>query len=286
MIFFGKDKYRKIAKLLAINKPFLVFDIETTGLAVSADKIIEIAYIKIWPNGRVKEDVILINPEMKIPEESTAIHGISNQDIEKLAPFRERAQELWGIFHDCFYAGFNVIDFDLPVLRREFLRNGMDFEYNEVEVYDAKEIFRHMAPVSLSTAYQYYLNRHYRDEHTASADTTVTADIILAQLEKYYEVRDWDFIGKINSRTEEEKASISSSRKFYWRDGEPYFAFSKYKGRALAWVVKEDYRFVRWMLSATFSNETKEVVRKAIERSRCDENLCHLLKNGEGEDQY
>jgi hypothetical protein len=112
----------------------------------------------------------------------------------------------------------------------------------------------------------------------------VTADIMLAQLEKYCEVRDWDFIKKINGKEDDDMEAPSMSRKFYWQDGEPFFAFSKYKGRALSWVIKEDYRFVRWMLSADLSEESKEVVRRAIARVRCSRDRCSLPENGDERD--
>jgi DNA polymerase III subunit epsilon len=163
-MFFKSNKFAKIAEILNLDKPLVVFDIETTGPKISTDKIIEIAYLKYWSNGRVKEDNIFLNPEMSIGQEAGTVHGINSEDLKTKPRFKDKAQELFDIFNDCYYGGFNIINFDLPLLRREFVRVGMDFEYSTDRIIDAKEIFRFLEPKNLSAAYRHYCRQEIKEK--------------------------------------------------------------------------------------------------------------------------
>lgn len=255
-------KLTKINKLIALDKPLLVFDLESTGLSITMDRIIEIAYLKIMPNGQVIKDDLMFNPETPIPEEVSEIHGITDEDIKDKPIFRDKAQELWQIFNDCYYGGFNILSFDLPLLRREFLRAGLDFDYTVAKIIDSKIIYHYMEPRTLSAAYKFYCKKEHKEAHNALADVEVTAEILGEQLNKYQEIRDWDFIFKIHHASD--GRFVDNDRKFYWRHGEAYFAFSKYKDRALADITEKDKGFLEWILSADFSDETKDIVRKAL----------------------
>ena len=136
----------KIPQLIKLDKPLVIFDLETTGLSVNLDRIVEIAYLKIRPDGAVLKGDWLLNPEMKIPDEAFAIHGISDAKVKDQPIFKDKAEELWEIFKDSHYSGFNVFGFDLPILKREFLRVGKDFNYAEARVIDAKIIYHFMEP--------------------------------------------------------------------------------------------------------------------------------------------
>lgn len=252
----------KIIEYLKLDKPLVVFDLETTGLAISIDRIIEIAYLKIMPNGVTFKGEMLLNPEMEIPSEATAIHGISNDDVKGKPTFKEKAQEVWEIFNDCAYGGFNVINFDLPMLRREFLRAGMDFDYAQAKIIDSKILYHYMEPRTLSAAYKYYCNKEHTNSHSAVSDVLVTSEILHQQLEKYQEARDWNFITKIHHADHDRY--VDNERKFYWRNGEAYFAFSKYKDTPLAQVMKADPGFLEWILRADFSEDTKNIITKAL----------------------
>ena len=254
---------KKLIQLLKLDKPLVVFDIETTGLSLSIDKIIEIAYVKVYPDGRLVEGDIFINPEIKISEESIAIHGITNEDVAGKPTFRQMAQSLWGVFADSYYSGFNIINFDLPILRREFLRVGFDFAYDNSQIIDSKIIYNYMEPRTLSAAYKHYCDKEHYDAHSAIADVRATKEILEAQMEKYEEVRDWEFIHKIHKANNDR--FVDNDRKFYWRDGEAHFSFSKHKDEALAKVAQNDPGFLQWILTADFSDETKNIVRKALE---------------------
>ena len=255
--------YKKLTKYLKLDKPLVIFDIETTGLNISSDKIVELAYVKVWPSGRVKKDDMLLNPEMKISLEATSVHGIQNRDVDNKPSFRDKSQELWDVFHDCFYSGFNIINFDLPLLRREFIRVGMDFEYSTKQIIDSREIFLKMVPRTLSSTYEYYCSKDFSQWHTALNDTEVSAEILTKQLEKYKEIRDWEFINKVHQREEEE--ALDGTRKFYWLRGEAFFAFSKYRDRSLKRVAREDPKFLKWILKADFNEDVKSVVRMALD---------------------
>ena len=253
-------KIKKITDLISLDKPLVIFDLETTGLSVNLDRIVEIAYLKIEPSGEISKGDLFLNPEMKIPAEAFAIHGISDDKVKDAPTFKDKAEELWGVFNDCSYGGFNVLNFDLPILKREFLRAGMDFDYINAKVIDSQKIYHYMEPRTLAAAYKFYCKKEHVDAHNALADVEATAKILIKQLEKYSETRDWDFIYKIHHASDDRFVDID--RKFYWRGGEAYLVFSKHKDRSLADVAKKDPGFLEWILSANFSEETKNIVKK------------------------
>lgn len=257
--------YKKIVKLLKLDKPLVIFDLEATGLNLHSDKIVELAYIKVWPNSRTKKDDMLINPEMKIGREAIAIHGIRNRYIKDKPAFRDKAQEIWDVFNDSYYSGFNIINFDLPLLRREFIRCGMDFEYSTKQIIDTRKLFLKMVPRTLSATYEYYCDKDFKQWHTALIDSEVSAEILVKQLERYKECQDWEFINKIHEAKESEH--VDGTQKFYWLRGKAYFAFSKYRDRALEEIAREDPDFLEWMLNADFSKQNKSIVEKALHDS-------------------
>lgn len=256
-------KIKTINELISLDKPLVVFDLETTGLSVNLDRIIEIAYLKIASDGSVLKGDLLLNPEIVIPSEALAVHGISNEQVKNQPTFKAKAAELLQIFNDCYYSGFNVMAFDLPMLKREFLRVGFDFDYSQTKIIDAKVIYHFMEPRTLAAAYKFYCKKEHLEAHNALADVEVTAEILASQLKKYSQARDWDFIHKIHHSSD--GRFVDNGRKFYWRSGEAYFSFSKYKDRPLHEIVEQDPGFLNWILSADFSEEIKEIIRKALD---------------------
>lgn len=263
-MFIKGNVYKKIYKLLNLDKPLIIFDLETTGRNISSDKILTLAYVKIMHDGMgVKKGEYWFDPEIPIDQEATAIHGIKNEDVIGRPIFREKAQEVYDLFNGSYYSGFNVMNFDLPLLRREFLRVGMDFDYDLKHIIDSKEIYKHMAPRTLSSAYEYYCWKEHKGTGGAMKDAEVAGEILLRQLEKYKEVRDWQFINSIH-QVEEAFVNNENNRKFYWQHGETYFAFTKYRGKAVSQVAKDDPEFLQWMMKADFSPETKRVIEKYL----------------------
>lgn len=252
----------KIHELLKLEKPLVIFDLETTGLSLNIDRIVEMAYIKIYPDGKIKKADIFLNPEMHISDESSVVHGIKDEDVAGKQTFREVAQELWEVFSDCCYSGFNITGFDLPILRREFLRAGLDFDYTNAKIVDSKVIYNYMEPRTLSAAFKYYCGKELHDAHSALADVQATAEVLEKQIEKYNEVQNWEFIDKIHRASEDR--FVDNDRKFYWRNGEAYFAFSKHKDESLKSVAQTDPGFLSWILQADFSDEMKNIVRNAL----------------------
>ncbi len=254
---------QQINKLIKLDKPLVVFDLETTGLSIGIDRIIEIAYLKIMPKGVIFRGNIFLNPEIEVPQEVIVIHGLTNEFLADKPTFKEKAQEIFEIFNGCYYGGYNILNFDLLLLRREFIRVGMDFDYTKAKIIDAKTIFHYMEPRTLSAAYKFYLDKEYKDSHSALADVEATAEIISKQLKKYHQIRNWDFIYKIQHTSDDRY--VDNERKFYWRYGEAYFAFSKYKDQPLATVAQKEPNFLEWILTADFSDETKDIVKNALD---------------------
>ncbi|OGF25234.1 hypothetical protein A2331_05995 [Candidatus Falkowbacteria bacterium RIFOXYB2_FULL_34_18] len=263
-MLFRSQQFSEIAKLVKLDKPLVIFDIETTGLDISSDKIIEIAYIKIFENGKVEKDSFLINPEMPIPRESTIIHNINDETVANSPTFKKIAQQLWEVFNNCYYSGFNIINFDLLILRREFVRVGMDFEYHTEQIIDSKKIFQHMAPINLSSAYEYYSWKAFNKKRSSMSHAETAAEILIKQFERYNELSDKKFLTKIHK--EDSDINIDNIRKFYWRNGEACFSFSKYKDKPISEVAKKDRNFLEWIIAADFTEETKRIIKTALER--------------------
>ena len=258
------NKYEKISKYLNLDKPLIIFDCETTGIAVSSDKIVNIAYIKIFKDGHIKKDDVMLNPEIKIEPEATAIHGIRNKHVKDKPIFKEKSQEFWDIFNNCYYSGFNIVDFDLLILRREFIRIGFDFNYDVKDIIDTKKIFNHLSPRTLSSTYLHYCKKELKQSNSAMFDTEAAAEILAKQLEKYKEIRNNEFLNKIHNEKDEE--FNTGSKKFYWIGGETYFAFSRNLDESLEWVYKKDKKFLEWMLEADFNVDTKNIIRATINK--------------------
>lgn len=267
-----EEKFSKIYQSLALKRPLVIFDVEATGMNVSADKIIEIAYTKIRRGGMVQQKSIMLDPEIPISEEASAVHGIYKEAVNGRSKFRERAQEIWEVFHNSYYAGYNIINFDLPILRREFIRVGMDFNYDLKQVIDAKEIFQFMTPRNLPNAYEYYCHHEFDKPRNALNNAEATTEILFRQLDRYKEITDMAFIEKINNSSGIAYGEYEdSTRKFYWRKGKAFFAISKYKDKSLSWVAREDPNFLRWLMNLDFSGDAKNIIKSALEGNKMHE---------------
>ncbi len=225
------------------------------------DRIVEFAYLKHSPDGTIEEKTLLFNPERPIPKEASDVHGLTDEDVADAPLFRDKALELFDIFKDSFYSGFNIARYDLPLLKQEFSRAGLNFQFRPEDILDAKVIYHAMEPRTLSAAYKHYCGKEHVEAHDASGDVAATAEIVAEQIKRYGK----EEIERIHQESIRDFVDLEG--KFYRQDGEICFAFSKFKDRSLKSVAETDPTFLRWILQADFSEDTKNVVRDFIKSS-------------------
>jgi DNA polymerase-3 subunit epsilon len=275
---------------LQLAKPLCVFDLETTGLQINTDRIVQIAIIKLDPSGERTELNQLINPEMVIPQEVVAIHGVSDEMVKDKPTFSQFAATLMEFIGDADLAGYNSNKFDIPVLAEEFLRVGISFDFSFRKFIDIQNIFHKMEQRTLAAAYKFYCGQDMENGHDALYDTQATLYVFLAQLERYKETPE------LKSKTDVTSlADFSRAGNFELIDlagrlarnekGEAMYNFGKHKGKTVAQVLKLEPGYYGWMLEADFPLNTKQVLRKEMERLKAAnashqiEDKLELLKN-------
>jgi DNA polymerase-3 subunit epsilon len=243
---------------LNLTKPICFFDLETTGINITNDRIVEIAILKVHPDGNEESKTWLVNPEMPIPKEVTAIHGITDADVADQPTFKEIAKEVFGMLKDSDLGGFNSNRFDIPLLAEEMLRAEVDFDMKNRVAIDVQTIFHKMEQRTLSAAYKFYCNKDLEDAHSASADTNATYEVLKAQLSKYKELEnDTKFLAEYSSRKQfaDFAGFISFNKK-----GEECFSFGKHKGKRVEDVLNDEPGYFGWLLNADFPLYTKKVL--------------------------
>ncbi len=253
-------------KLLALDRPVVVFDTETTGTNPREDRIVEIACVKVYPDGRRETWVRRINPRVPIPPASTAIHGIRDADVAGLDGFAELAAELAGFLDGCDLAGYNIAGFDLPVLRVEFLRAGLDFDISSRRLIDAQRIFFAHEPRHLSAAARFYCQSEHVGAHGALADAEMTLRVLEGQLARYeklprsvLELHELYCAGLDRDMDPEGRIRLIN--------GEPTVNFGRNRGRTLKYMGREEPGFIQWILRGEFSGPVKEIVRRFLPHS-------------------
>jgi len=243
---------------LKLKRPIVFLDIETTGLNVSTDRIIEISLLKISPNGKEQWMTARVNPEIPIPPKVTEIHGITDGDVADSPTFREIAKNLAAFLEGCDLAGYNAIKFDIPVLAEEFLRTNTDFNFRKRKYIDVQVIFHKKEQRTLKAAYQFYCNKEQENAHSAESDTAATYEVLKAQLDRY---------GDLENDVEKlaEFSSFNNSADFAGRiildeNGAEVFNFGKHKGRLVEEVFKEEPSYYSWMMNGDFPLYTKKVL--------------------------
>ena len=246
---------------LNLKNPMIFFDLETTGTNITSDRIVEICYLKVFPNGNEESKTMRINPEMHIPEASTAIHGITNEDVADCPTFKEAAANIAKDFEGCDIAGFNSNRFDVPVLIEEFLRAGIDIDLTKRKFVDVQVIYHKLEQRTLSAAYKFYCGKNLEDAHTAEADTRATYEVLKAQLDHYPEVltNEVDFLADYSTYS---KNVDFAGRMVYNEDGVEVFNFGKYKGIPVAQVLQNDMGYYGWIMKGDFALNTKNVLTK------------------------
>lgn len=250
---------------LNLKNPIVFFDLETTGTNIVADRIVEISYLKISPNSTEESKTMRINPEMHIPEQATAVHGITDDDVKNCPTFKAVANDIAGAIKGCDLGGFNSNRFDIPLLAEEFLRAGIDIDLKRHKFVDVQVIFHKMEQRTLSAAYKFYCGKNLEDAHTAAADTAATYEVLKAQLDRYPELQnDIDFLSKFTcfNRNVDFVGAIVYNDK-----DEEVFNIGKYKGQRVADVLQRDPGYYGWMMNADFSQYTKKVLTQIKLRS-------------------
>lgn len=243
---------------LNLTKPICFFDLETTGVNISKDRIVEISILKIFPDGKEESKTWLVNPEMKIPPEVTAIHGISDEDVKDKPIFKELAREINNMIKDSDLGGFNSNRFDIPLLAEEMLRADMDFDMKNRVAIDVQAIFHKMEQRTLSAAYKFYCDKNLDHAHSAEADTKATYEVLKAQIERYDEIQNnTKFLAEFSSR---KQFADFAGFIAYNKKGEEYFTFGKHKNKRVEDVLTDEPGYFGWLLNADFPLYTKKVL--------------------------
>lgn len=242
---------------LNLKRPIVFFDLETTGVNITRDRIVEISIIKVSPGHEDTPDVKCrrVNPEMHIPEEATAVHHITDEDVANEPTFRQIARSLADFMRGCDIAGFNSNRFDVPLLDEEFQRAGVDFDFHKARFVDVQTIFHKLEPRNLTAAYRFYCGKELVGAHGAKADTMATYEVLLAQLDRYDELpNDVAELSKFSSQNDNVDLI---GRLVYGPDGRETINFGKYKGQAAADVLAKDPGYYSWILQGDFPSDTK-----------------------------
>ena len=242
---------------LNIKKPIVFFDLETTGLSTATDRIVEIAMIKVMPNGEEEIKEMRLNPEIPISEESYSIHGISNEDVKDAPTFKMMAKEFARFIEGCDIAGYNSNKFDVPMLMEEFLRAEIDVDLKKHRFIDVQVIFMKKEPRTLEAAYKFYCDKKLENAHTAFADTKATFEVLKSQLEMYKDLpNDIEELSKFSTHS---KYADFAGRLLLNNDNKEVVNFGKYKGKLLEEVLLKDPGYYSWVQKADFPRYTKKV---------------------------
>lgn len=246
---------------LKLQKPIVFFDLETTGVNAIHDRIVEISYIKVLPDGNEESKTLRINPERHIPEQSSAIHGIYDEDVKDCPTFKQVARDIAAIFVNSDIAGFNSNYFDVPMLVEEMLRAGIDFDITKCRLIDVQNIYHKLEQRTLSAAYKFYCGKNLEDAHSAQADTRATYEVLKAQLDKYPDKlnNDVQFLSSFSKMND----NVDFAGRIIYNDKHiPVFNFGKYKGQSVEDVLARDPGYYGWMMQGDFPQNTKQVLTK------------------------
>lgn len=249
-----------------LTRPLVFVDLETTGIDYAKDRIVEIAAVKLLPDGNVVEKVHRINPTIPIPKEVTAIHGITDEDVKDAPKFSDVAKEYFLFMNDCDLAGFNSNRFDFPFLTEEFLRAGVSFETEGRKFIDVQRIFHNMEKRSLEAAVKFYLLRNHDGAHGAAADARATMEVLQAQLDKYPDAlkNDTQFLHNVSKDGD----FVDMGRKMYFDKGVEKFGFGKHKGIPVEDVFRKEPGYYEWILKADFPLDMKAKIKAIKERMK------------------
>jgi DNA polymerase-3 subunit epsilon len=243
---------------LKLKNPIVFFDLETTGVDVSRDRIVEISLVKVAVNGDREVKTRRLNPEMHIPAEASAIHGIFDEDVADCPPFRAIAKSLANYLEGCDLGGYNSNKFDIPVLVEEFIRAGVDVDFRKRRFVDVQNIFHKKERRTLEAAYKFYCDKELENAHSAEADVVATYEVLEAQLDRYPDLEnDVAFLAEYSTR---DKSADYAGRIVFDDKGVEVFAFGKHKGRSVAEVFAKEPSYYNWMMEGDFAGYTKKII--------------------------
>lgn len=241
-------------------RPICFFDLETTGINISKDRIVEISVLKIFPNGNKESKTWLVNPKIPIPAEVSNIHGITDDMVVNEPSFDSIGVHVKDMIDECDLGGFNSNKFDIPLLAEEFLRNEIDFNLEKVKCIDVQNIFHKMEKRTLGAAYKFYCQKDLIDAHSSKADTLATFEVLEAQIEKYSELENnVDFLSDFSSRN---KSVDLAGFIIYNKDNIPCFSFGKHKGKTVDFIIENEPGYLGWILNSDFPMYTKKILTK------------------------
>lgn len=245
---------------LNVKNPLVFFDLETTGIDMVNDRIVEICILKVFPDGRTEVKTRRVNPTIPIPAPSTAIHGITDEDVKDCPTFKEIAKSLVQLIEGCDFAGYNSNKFDLPLLAEEFIRAGIDFDLKKRKFIDVQTIFHKMEQRTLVAAYKFYCDKDLTNAHSAEADTVATYEVLKSQLDRYPELKnDIDFLSDFSAKTR----NVDFAGRIVLNDKDvEVFNFGKHRGRPVVEVLSTEPGYYAWMMNGDFPLYTKNVLTR------------------------
>lgn len=253
---------------LQLTRPIVFFDLETTGLNISSDRIVEFSYVKVFPDGHEESKTLRLNPQMHIPEQATAVHHITDQDVASCPTLRDVAQEIVSVFADSDVAGYNSNHFDVPMIAEQLSLIGYDFRPRDHKYIDVQAIFHKMEQRTLVAAYRFYCNKDLEGAHSANADTMATYEVLKAQLDRYPNLQNnIDFLSDFTSGSN--KVDLAG-RIVRDEQGRERFSFGKHKDRLVQEVFSEEPSYYDWMMKGLFANDTKNVITEIYNRMRAN----------------
>lgn len=252
---------------LQLERPIVFFDLETTGIDVAKDRIVEICLLKVYPNGNEESKVMRINPTIHIPDEASNVHGIHDNDVADCPTFADVAADIWAFIDGCDLGGYNSNHFDIPMLAEEFLRAGVKANLQSCRSVDVQNIYKKLERRTLSAAYRFYCNKDLENAHSAMADTRATYEVLCAQLSHYPDVlqNDVDFL---TSYSRMNRNVDYAGRIIMGADDVETFNFGKYKGKHVVDVLRQDPGYYGWVMQGDFALNTKQVLTEIALRSK------------------
>lgn len=249
---------------LHLKKPLVFFDLETTGISITNDRIVEISFLKVMPDGSETCKTRRINPEMPIPAAATAVHGITDDDVKDCPTFKEVAKSLAEQLEGCDLAGFNSNRFDIPLLAEEFLRAGVNIDLNKQKFIDVQTIFHKMEQRNLVAAYKFYCDKDLDGAHSAESDTRATYEVLMSQLDRYPELE--NSVDALSEFSSINNNVDFAGRMIYNEKGEEVINFGKYKNHLVTDVLKKDIRYYSWIMQGDFPLNTKQKLTEIRQR--------------------